>query len=246
MKRIIFSTIVALCAMLQNANAQEYVDDTIYQHGINEIKSVLPATVTITNATDGKIEVSIPESVKEFVSVHCKNKVLYIERRDNSVTPKQLAPLNEMCRIYVTVASSDITSIWNTSDMSITFADEHCARFLRIFNTSGMFVHGDKVTAEEHIELYNTGTMTSDVKMWNTDFFVMCNTGFMYTHGATSARHIQQNSTNIENTQLRVECLKLEINSTGTGVIEYIGTADEVNVNSTGDASISTSELNNE
>ena len=48
----------------------------------------------------------------------------------------------------------------------------------------------------------------------------------------------------IESTNLDVECRKLNITSTGSGVITYRGTADEVDIISTGRASIRTSELN--
>ena len=70
------------------------------------------------------------------------------------------------------------------------------------------------------------------------------NTGFLYMRGATTAKSILQNSSGIENSLLNVNCQKLEILSTGKGIIEFHGVADDVTVANMGKATIKTSKLN--
>jgi hypothetical protein len=108
-----------------------------------------------------------------------------------------------------------------------------------------MSIIATDITAESNIEIYNTGTMTMKVDNLNTEQLFTLNTGYLYMRGATTATAILQNSSGIENSLLNVDCQKLEIVSTGKGLIEFRGIADDVTVANMGKAKIKTSKLNN-
>ena len=63
--------------------------------------------------------------------------------------------------------------------------------------------------------------------------------------GATTATNVLHTSSGIDNTLLTVDCQKLEIVSTGEGITEFEGVADDVTVANMGKAKIKTSKLNN-
>ncbi|MBR5206697.1 MAG: DUF2807 domain-containing protein [Alistipes sp.] len=86
--------------------------------------------------------------------------------------------------------------------------------------------------------------MISEIEGYTADNLMLTNTGYLYVNGKATAKYIEQNSTGIERRDLDVECRKLNITSTGSGVVTYRGTADEVDIISTGRAGIRTSELN--
>jgi hypothetical protein len=100
------------------------------------------------------------------------------------------------------------------------------------------------ITAESSMEIYNTGTMTMKVDNLNTKQLFTMNTGYLYMRGATTAKSVLQNSSGIENSLLNVDCQKLEIITTGEGIIEFHGVADDVTVANMGKAKIKTSKLN--
>lgn len=75
---------------------------------------------------------------------------------------------------------------------------------------------------------------------------MLTNVGYLFIEGTTTANYIEHNSVGRDNVDLEVACLKLDVTSTGSGVVEYRGTADEVNITSLGQAIIRTLELNDE
>ena len=111
-------------------------------------------------------------------------------------------------------------------------------------NTLTMSIIATDITAESNMEICNTGTMTMKVDNLNTEQLYTLNTGYLYLRGATTATAILQNSSGIENSLLNVDCQKLEIVSTGEGIIEFNGIADAVTVANMGKAKIKTSKLN--
>ena len=94
------------------------------------------------------------------------------------------------------------------------------------------------------MEIYNTGTMTMKVDNLNTEQLFTLNTGYLYMRGATTATNVQHSSSGIDNSLLTVDCQKLEILSTGEGITEFQGIADDVTVANMGKAKIKTSKLN--
>ena len=156
-----------------------------------------------------------------------------------------MATLNQKCHIEVTIPSESLRSITNTSDMNLFFKSGKCADKLQMVNTLTMSIIATEITAESNMEIYNTGTMTMKVDNINTEQLFTLNTGYLYMRGATTATAILQNSSGIENSLLNVDCQKLEIVSTGEGIIEFHGIADAVTVANMGKAKIKTSKLNN-
>ena len=236
---------VMLISSLCVAEAQEmtkHID--LSCQGLKEVQSEIPAVVTLVAGDSGEIDVEYPAAVEGYVNIYVKGNILYLDRKDDTVTRKQLAPLADGNPVRVRVSSSHIDSVVNTSEMDLVVEDSKFANILTIVNTRTMSVLGEAIEASHEVEIYNTGTMTCRIKQYNTDYLELVNTGWLYVNGTTTASVIEQQSTGIENTTLKVACKKLDISSTGSGVIIYSGSADDVSVIATGDATIRTSELN--
>lgn len=229
----------------QDANIQNL---RLHHACIEEIHSTLPTCITIANNSSDAIEISLPVNVEPYIEIEVdkKDNILSFDIKEQSMERRNIVSLLEKNPIRVSLSSASLTNILNTSDMSITFEDGTVSKWFQVINTGTLFINGEALNAKDKIEYHNTGTFTSQIKHYNTDMLFLVNTGFLYTNGTTTAKYIEQASTGIENTDLEVACLKLSIHSTGSGVIKYKGSADEVEVLSTGKAKIRTSQLNRE
>ena len=225
-------------------HAIEYTVTELRHSELKELISTLPATVTITDEESDIITIAAPTSVFPYLKFDFRDDSLAIAC-DNDAPKKVMATLNQKCHIEVTIPSQSLRSITNTSDMNLYFKSGKCADKLHMVNTLTMSIIATDITAESNIEIYNTGTMTLKVDNLNTEQLFTLNTGYLYMRGATTATAILQNSSGIENSLLNVDCQKLEIVSTGEGIIEFHGIADAVTVANMGKAKIKTSKLNN-
>ena len=225
-------------------HAIEYTVTELRHSELKELISTLPATVTITDEESDIITIAAPTSVFPYLKFDFRGDTLAIAS-DNDAPKKVMATLNQKCHIEVTIPSESLRSITNTSDMNLFFKSGKCADKLQMVNTLTMSIIATDITAESNIEIYNTGTMTMKVDNLNTEQLFTLNTGYLYMRGATTATAILQNSSGIENSLLNVDCQKLEIVSTGEGIIEFHGIADAVTVANMGKAKIKTSKLNN-
>ena len=225
-------------------HAIEYTVTELHHSELKELISTLPATVTITAEESDIITIAAPTSVFPYLKFDFRGDSLAIAS-DNDAPNKVMATLNQQCHIEVTIPSQSLRSITNTSDMNLYFESGKCADKLIITNTLTMGIISTEITAESSMEIYNTGTMTMKVDNINTEQLFTLNTGYLYMRGATTANSILQNSSGIENSLLNVDCQKLEILSTGEGIIEFHGIADAVTVANMGKAKIKTSKLNN-
>ena len=225
-------------------HATEYTVTELRHSELKELISTLPATVTVTDEDSDIITIAAPTSVFPYLKFDFRGDSLAIAS-DNDAPNKVMATLNQQCHIEVTIPSQSLRSITNTSDMNLYFESGKCADKLIITNTLTMGIISTEITAESNIEIYNTGTMTMNVDNLNTEQLFTLNTGYLYMRGATTATAILQNSSGIENSLLNVDCQKLEIVSTGEGIIEFHGIADDVTVANMGKAKIKTSKLNN-
>jgi hypothetical protein len=256
MRKIFFIALSAVCfvaaAQAQKVvsiskadnHAIEYTVTELRHSELKELISTLPATVTITDEESDIITIAAPTSVFPYLKFDFRDDTLAIAS-DNDAPKKVMATLNQKCHIEVTIPSQSLRSITNTSDMQLYFESGKCADKLLITNTLTMGIISTDITAESNIEICNTGTMTMKVDNINTEQLFTLNTGYLYMRGATTANSILQNSAGIENSLLNVNCQKLEILSTGEGIIEYHGIADDVTVANMGKAKIKTSKLNN-
>ena len=225
-------------------HAIEYTVTELHHSELKELISTLPATVTVTAEESDIITIAAPTSVFPYLKFDFRDDSLAIAS-DNDAPNKVMATLNQQCHIEVTIPSQSLRSITNTSDMQLYFESGKCADKLIITNTLTMGIISTEITAESSMEIYNTGTMTMKVDNLNTEQLFTLNTGYLYMRGATTATSILQNSSGIENSLLNVDCQKLEILSTGEGIIEFHGIADDVTVANMGKAKIKTSKLNN-
>ena len=225
-------------------HAIEYTVTELRHSELKEFISTLPATVTITDEGSDIITIAAPTSVFPYLKFDFRGDTLAIAS-DNDAPKKVMATLNQKCHIEVTIPSESLRCITNTSDMNLFFKSGKCADKLQMVNTLTMSIIATDITAESNMEIYNTGTMTLKVDNLNTEQLFTLNTGYLYMRGATTATAILQNSSGIENSLLNVDCQKLEILSTGEGLIEFHGIADDVTVANMGKAKIKTSKLNN-
>lgn len=249
MKRISLS-IALIMASLFSLSAQDadYKSMTLTFAELKEVHATIPTHITITASGSDTIEVSYPADAEEYIDIFVdkKDSALIIKPEKSTVKSRRDFPVSEKRPIRVSIPSSSIRRILNTSDMILHLENSTFDNWAMIANTGTLGITGEAIVAKTKIEYYNTGTMTNNLKRHDTSMLMLSNTGFLLTKGETSAEHIEQNSTGIENTDLRVSCKKLEIHSTGSGKIRYRGSADSVNIASTGSAHISTSELNAE
>ena len=225
-------------------HAIEYTVTELRHSELKELSSTLPATVTITDEESDIITIAAPTSVFPYLKFDFRGDTLAIAS-DNDAPKKVMATLNQKCHIEVTIPSESLRCITNTSDMNLFFKSGKCADKLQMVNTLTMSIIATDITAESNMEICNTGTMTMKVDRLNTKQLYTLNTGYLYMRGATTATAILQNSSGIENSLLNVDCQKLEIVSTGEGIIEFHGIADAVTVANMGKAKIKTSKLNN-
>ena len=255
MKKIFFILMSVACVMT-TAQAQkvisiskadnhtiEYTTTELRHSEIKEFISTLPATVTITAEDSDIIRVAAPTSVFPYIKFDFRGDTFAIV--PVSDTPnKVMSTLNQNCHIEVTIPSQSLRSITNTSDMQLYFESGKCADKLLITNTLTMGIISTYITAKSSMEIYNTGTMTMKVENLNTKQLYTLNTGYLYMRGATTATNVQHSSSGIDNSLLTVDCQKLEILSTGEGITEFQGIADDVTVANMGKATIKTSKLN--
>ena len=212
---------------------------------ITEILSLLPTVVWLTDGNEGHIEIVYPEAEAEYLKFIVKNdKILTIGRDPEKKAPKNTL-ITERTPIEVRVSASTLNCILNKSDMSLYIEHDAFADKLMISNSGGLFIHADSISADI-IELLSVGTTTCYVDNWNANSLMLTNSGALYIKGETNAQKIEHHSAGIDNIELNVACKTLDIISTGTGVIKYKGSADDVNVTSLGLATIRTSELNKE
>ena len=256
MRKIFFIALSAVCfvaaAQAQKVvsiskadnHAIEYTVTELRHSELKELISTLPATVTITDEESDIITIAAPTSVFPYLKFDFRDDTLAIAS-DNDAPKKVMATLNQKCHIEVTIPSESLRCITNTSDMNLFFKRGKCADKLQMVNTLTMSIIATDITAESNMEICNTGTMTMKVDRLNTEQLYTLNTGYLYMRGATTATTILQNSSGIENSLLNVDCQKLEIVSTGEGIIEFHGIADAVTVANMGKAKIKTSKLNN-
>lgn len=67
--------------------------------------------------------------------------------------------------------------------MSLNIHRDSFTNWLEIINTSTPFINCKSLTAKDKIELYNTGTMTSNIKEYTADNLMLTNTGYLYVKG---------------------------------------------------------------
>ena len=256
MKKIFFILMSVACVMT-TAQAQkvvsiskadnhtiEYTTTELHHSELKELISTLPATVTVTDEESDIITIAAPTSVFPYLKFDFRGDTFAIVPV-NDAPNKVMSTLNQNCHIEVTIPSQSLRCITNTSDMNLFFKSGKCADKLQMVNTLTMSIIATDITAESNMEIYNTGTMTMKVDNLNTEQLFTMNTGYLYMRGATTAKSVLQNSSGIENSLLNVDCQKLEIVSTGKGIIEFHGIADAVTVANMGKAKIKTSKLNN-
>lgn len=249
MKRISLSIALIMASLLSlSAQDADYKSMTLTFAELKEVHATIPTHITIAASDSDTIEVSYPEAAEEHINIFVdkKDSALIIKRDKSNTKSKKNSLVSEKQPIRVRIPSSSIRRILNTSDMILHIENSTFDDWVMIANTGTMGITGEAIVAKTKIEYYNTGTLTNNLTLHDTSMLMLSNTGFLLTKGETTATYVEQNSTGIENTDLRVSCEKLEINSTGSGKIRYRGSADSVNIASTGSAHICTSELNAE
>lgn len=226
-------------------NSLEYDTQIIEAPGLEEIVSHLPVVVTLVDGSDGHIEISYPKAEAEYLrcKVDDNGKSLTVGRNGDVEQPKR-SLISEHSPVRVTLSATTLRTIANAGDMSLNIERDSFDKWLNIVNSSTLFINADSISADDKIELVNHGTMSCHVDNWRTENLMLTNAGYLFIEGTTTAKYIEQNSIGIDSTNLNVDCSKIEVISTGSGVIEYHGTADEVNITSMGQATIRTSELN--
>lgn len=241
--------LLSIVAMSYGVSAQqENIKRVEIKHkGVNEIQSSLPVLLRFVDGQDGDIEIKYPASVEEFITVGFdeNSDILIIKANGKDLPRKFEDAVNEKQPILVNICASSIKSILNTSDMSIHFDRLKQAEALDIINTLTLSISGKELEATDKFQIYNTGTMTCRIKKMSSEsIFATNNMGYLHIEGVAEAKHIEYNSIGIDSLDLDVTCTKLQIATTGSGLIKCSGVADDVDVVSMGKTTIRLNELN--
>lgn len=221
----------------------EYKSVTLNCDNLHGVVILIPTQLTLAEGNEGEIEVSYPAVEEPYINFDVRDGEFIIGRNGHVEIPKN-SVISEHVPIKVKVSSSNIRRILANADSIVTIERDVFNPNLEICNGNALGLNANSITAEQSIEILNTGTLTCDIREWNTKLLTINNMGYLYIDGSTTANNITHNSMGIDHTELDVECQKLEIVSNGKGLICYSGTADEVNITSMGKALIRTSELN--
>lgn len=241
--------LLSIVAMSYGVSAQqENIKRVEIKHkGVNEIESSLPVLLRFVDGEDGDIEIKYPASVEEFITVGFdeNSDILIIKANGKDLPRKFEDAVNEKQPILVNICASSIKSILNTSDMSIHFNRIEQAEALDIINNLTLTISGEELVATDKFQIYNTGTMTCRIKKMSSEcIFATNNMGYLHIEGVAEANHIEYNSVGIDSLDLDVRCAKLQIATTGSGLIKCKGEADDVIVASMGNTTIRLNELN--
>ena len=259
MKKII-AICIALMAAGATASAQMHfedrtIDDTTIRYiteefrceELSELIIFLPTVLTLTDGEEGIITISYPMDESPYIRygiVEC-NK-LTVGRNGDVKTPKNTI-LSNRVPIYLTISASQLSRIANFSDMELYIERDMFAESLNLQNGLTLGIVAESITATDKIKIFNNGTMTCNVKEWNTAILDTYNNGYLHIAGITTAKQVAQMSgaESINDIDLWVDCDALSIFSRGKGRYRYRGTADDVNITNRGKrCRILTSELN--
>jgi hypothetical protein len=262
MKKIILSIAIIMAAVTAQAQTVvedkvidnqtiRYVTDKISCEELTTILAFVPVDITLYEGEEGAIEISYPLYERPYINYGVENyegKALIIGRNGYVDIPKKTL-LSDKVPIYVRVSASQLKTISGHGDTMLRIESDRFADDLVLQNGLVMAVVTESITALNSLTILNHGTMTCHVKEWNTASVEVFNNGYLYMHGATTAKNIVFKSAKdgINDVCLDVDCESLTIFSRGKGVLRYRGKANDVQVSARGKrCTIYTSELNAE
>lgn len=262
MKKIILSIAIIMAAVTAQAQTVvedkvidnqtiRYVTDKISCEELTTILAFVPVDITLYEGEEGAIEISYPLNERPYIHYGVENyegKALIIGRNGYVNIPKKTL-LSDKVPIYVRVSASQLKTISGHEDTMLRIERDKFADDLTIKNGFVMSIVTKSITALNSLTIHNAGTMTCHVKEWNTANIKVSSSGYLYMHGATTAKQITYSCAkeSISDVRLDVDCESLYVLSRGKGVLRYRGKADDVKVSSRGKrCTIYTSELNAE
>lgn len=261
MKKIVLVATMVMVAVVAHAQARdkaveeqtiEYATEQLRCEDLAAISVFIPSQLTLVDGQEGFIEISYPVQERQYLNFGIVEgdigKMLVVGRNGNVKPPKDTI-LSEDVPVYIKVSASQLRRILNRQDMILRIERNKFAHDLQLCNTLTLGVLSESITAKDRIYIFNNGTMTCQVKHWNTALLDVYNNGYLYVHGTTTAKHVKQTcgSKSISNIDLAVDCQMLSILSRGKGELRYRGKADDVKVSQRGKrCSIYISELNRE
>jgi hypothetical protein len=263
MKKIILVIAVIIAAVA--AQAQTVVEDKVIggetiRYVTEHLSSVeltallafVHVDVTLYDGEEGAVEISYPLAERPYINFGIENyegkKALIIGRNGYVDIPKKTL-LSDKVPIYVRVSASQLKTISGHGDTMLRIERDKFANDLTLKNGFVMSIVTKSITALNSLTIHNAGTMTCHVKEWNTANIKVSSSGYLYMHGATTAKQITYSCAkeSISDVRLDVDCEGLYVLSRGKGVLRYRGKADDVQVSSRGKrCTIYTSELNAE
>ena len=263
MKKIILSIAIIMAAVTAQAQTVvedkvidgetiRYVTEHLRSEELTALLAFVPVDITLYDGEEGAVEISYPLAERPYINFGIKNyegkKALIIGRNGYVDIPKKTL-LSDKVPIYVRVSASQLKTISGHGDTMLRIERDKFADDLTLKNGFVMAVVTESITALNSLTILNHGTMTCHVNEWNTASVEVFNNGYLYMHGATTAKNIVFKSAKdgINDVCLDVDCESLYVLSRGKGVLRYRGKADNVQVSSRGKrCTIYTSELNAE
>lgn len=261
MKKILLACAMIMAAVVAQAQTVvedrvidgesiKYVTERLSCEDLTALLAFVHVDVTLYEGKEGAIEISYPLAERPYINYGVENyegkKALIIGRNGYVNIPKKTL-LSEKVPIYVRLSASQLKRISGHMDTMLRIESDRFADDLVLQNGFVMAVVTESITALNSLTIRNHGTMTCHVKEWNTANVEVYNNGYLYMHGATTAKSIAFMSAKkgINDVCLDVDCDVLNVVSRGKGVLRYRGKANDVEVSARGKhCTIYTSELN--
>ena len=222
---------VARCVVceLYGSALEIYPEENADRRVLSRIDAAHPIKVTICSSSFSAI------STTAWSNIKCENSRFGSSFDINNTGQMNLSATD--------IRLADRLELNNTGTMRLAVRDIDADRAVCINNTGSFKASVRNIAAGSKFELNNTGAITLGADRYACRNWVDNNAGRTDIAGRVEADRIECNSAGLERLSLDIACRKLVVYTSGSGDIVFRGCADDVDVASTGNARVSTREV---
>lgn len=222
---------VAQCVVCELCGSalEIYPEENADRRVLSRIDAAHPIKVTICSSSFSGI------STTAWSDIKCENSRFGSSFDINNTGQMNLLATN--------IRLADRLELNNTGTMRIAVRDIDAGRAVCINNTGSFEAAVRNIAAGSKFEINNTGAITLGADRYACKSWVDNNTGRTDITGRVEADRIECNSAGLERLSLDIACRKLAVYTSGSGDFVFRGCADDVDVASTGNARVSTREV---
>ncbi len=222
---------VAQCVVCELCGSalEIYPEENADRRVLSRIDAAHPIKVTICSSSFSAI------STTAWSNIKCENSRFGSSFDINNTGQMNLSATD--------IRLADRLELNNTGTMRLAVRDIDAGRAVCINNTGSFKASVRNIAAGSKFELNNTGAITLGADRYACRNWVDNNAGRTDIAGRVEADRIECNSAGLERLSLDIACRKLVVYTSGSGDIVFRGCADDVDVASTGNARVSTREV---